>query len=446
MPKTTPPKFRGFLSDQALESLAAVAAQSTGADDVQRAPVSQLFDDAGYSDDSLFIGSVKHAGERGRLWHLALASWTGHGEFAAPGWGGPPNVAEQVCGYLHILGQGIGLVDRHFYPGAELEIQTRLALLLTSHPVLLHPSLRVHVDSWYGSGTLPLAHAIACTRGAAFPMKRHGLTDTQLKRFALDRCVAAGLRSRAVNGRQGVKESKGKTALAFGMNMIASRPLLLVAYDGYDRVWNESSPTDSRLARRLTGDNHMTLAQACAKAFPEGVGCYITGVDELRFARAPDFIDMVKSSGMVNTPDFNVSMTLVLPRAVIPCAQVGHPNPQAVLPAATYAGTVESCRITLQGLVDIGAAPNLQAAGEYTCKALASFGFPHCEQHQALAVVRVLHEHGVTLDASRLGEKSPGVWFDAMRMHATETGMRAVIEQAELADVKTTTARRCARL
>ncbi|MEJ6002597.1 hypothetical protein [Paucibacter soli] len=190
--------------DSLIHELEAIADSDAGLD----GPISKHFLLAGFTSADLALGPECNSVTCEEEWYRAVLAWDQAARPGEPGFwaesGPAPSIADRVIVCLHALSMPAGGAAQSYFPGAGERAQLVLNELLLSHPVLMHPRIRVRVRSLDGktTETTSLAHAI-CTsthghlprfsdwpagaapldRLAAFanhPVTRLGLTTSQL--------------------------------------------------------------------------------------------------------------------------------------------------------------------------------------------------------------------------------------------------------------------------
>lgn len=302
-------------------------------------------------------------------------------------------------------------------PKIQSAAQLMLNELLLANPILMHPLVRVHIYEQEVSGVCSVAHAIAASPRARFPMRRDGVTREQQAAWLSHRLVVLGFATLSSPHPKLHLLASSKTAAAV-LRHTRHWPAPVIA-----------SLHELSEATRQEGDSVVKYTTGLIPSDPRKHGDDLgTGVYTMSLLRAmgvvdgeryPELLDSSKALEMSQWPLFTQRMTNLLSRHIF-----------AGMDGAVVHGTVaERTRLLLDGLVQAGYAEDRLKAAWLLADSIATRGTRKLSTPEVIEFLREFKATGAPfLDGIAFGTiGSSTEWLEAAEALRREDAMLNVI-------------------
>lgn len=331
-------------------------------------------------------------------------------------------IAEKLKACLYALS-----VDTHKVSGSapfltvEMQSSAQLMLneLLLANPILMHPLVRVHIYEQEVSGVCSVAHAIAASPRARFPMRRDGVTREQQATWLSHRLVYIGLAATSSPHPNLHPLASSKTAPAVLRHTRHwPAPVIASLHELSEATWQEGDPVVKYTSGFIPSEPRRQGDDLGAGVYTMSLLRAMGVVDGERY---PEMLDSSKALGMSKWPLFENRMTTLLSRHIF-----------AGMDGAVVHGTVaERTKLLLEGLVQSGYAEDQLAAVWLLGDSIATRGVRKLSSGEIFEFLREIRAAGapVTEGIAFGPVGSSTEWLEAAEALRREATMHAAIAQ-----------------
>lgn len=404
---------------------------------------------AGYSDADLVLSSNYSSANASLAFMESVLKWNPQAGPGEPGhWDWSPDkpfIVDRLMSALYALNIKPENVPGVLYPGAHQRAQVVLNELLLEHPVLMHPRVRVPTPSL--SGTCSVAHAIAMSPHAHFPMARDwpdGQAPMEkLTEWARHRLVRRVMRTavRSVGHVGEADEVQRRSWFATGMRTKKSHAGLLASLFEVGKLMHSGAGYAEQVGDILHDWNALHRPEdgihrwdRISESLYQSAGLSLGKSPDLEDAHLyaePAFTEYVKALPDDERQRLEVEMRQKLFRHIFGSSKV----------RASAECIAHNTRAIAATLVKADVFKDEHAAAHWMRQVIDRMGAPTVDAASALVFIQTMREFNVRIteadfpkdhsaEERTLEQMAPG-WAQAIRIDTAEQAMLSVLDNRD---------------